>query len=290
VVRLIAIDLNPKGSKLSNEFDTDILGHYNQGFEQDRLMQGRGKFERLRMRELLTRHLPPAPAVVLDVGGGAGVHALWLAAQGYEVHLIDPVQLHVEQAMQASDEASEGKVASATVGDARQLEWTDASVDAVLLLGPLYHLIDRDDRLRTLSEARRVLRPGGIVCAVGISRFASLFNGLMFGLFEDPEFASVVEQDLRDGQHRNPSNNPNYFTTAFFHHPDELRAETQEAGLEIVELVSVQGPPDWMVPDFFEKWMDPTWRDRILAASRAVEKEPTLLGLGPHLMVIAQKA
>ena len=68
---------------MTNEFDTNILGHYNQGFEQDRLGQGRGELERLRMQELLTRHLPPAPAVVLDVGGGAGVHALWLAAQGY---------------------------------------------------------------------------------------------------------------------------------------------------------------------------------------------------------------
>jgi ubiquinone/menaquinone biosynthesis C-methylase UbiE len=275
---------------MTNEFDADILGHYDLGFEQDRLVQGRGEFERLRMQELMARHLPPPPAVVLDVGGGAGVHGLWLAAQGYEVHLIDPVPLHLEQATHASEVLGERRLASVTLGDARQLKWPDASADAVLLLGPLYHLIERADRLRALSEARRVVRPGGIVCAVGITRFASLFNGLMHGLLEDAEFAGVVEQDLRDGQHRNPSNNPGYFTTAFFHHPAELRAEAEEAGLEIVEIVSVQGPPDWMVPDFSAKWDDPVWRERLLAASRAVEHEPTLLGLGPHLLVVARKA
>jgi ubiquinone/menaquinone biosynthesis C-methylase UbiE len=288
VVRLIADDLGAKGREMTNEFDTEILGHYNLGFEQDRLVQSRGELERVRTQELLTRFLPSAPAIVLDVGGGAGVHALWLAAQGYEVHLIDPVPLHIEQATRASQESDERRLASITLGDARQLEWPDGTTDAVLLLGPLYHLIERADRIQALSEARRVLRPGGIIFAVGITRFASLFNGLVFGLFEDAEFASVVEQDLRDGQHRNPSNNPNYFTTAFFHQPDELRDETQEAGFEVVELVSVQGPPEWMVPDFAAKWADPTWRERLLSASRAVEREPTLLGLGPHVMVIAR--
>jgi SAM-dependent methyltransferase len=218
------------------------------------------------------------------------VHALWLAAQGYEVHLIDPVPLHVEQATRASQELGEHPLASVSLGDARQLEWPVASADGVLLLGPLYHLIERADRIQALSEARRVLRPGGIAFAVGITRFASLFNGLMHGLLDDPEFASVIEQDLRDGQHRNPSNNPDYFTTAFFHHPDELRAEAQVAGFEIIELVSVQGPVEWMVPDFSAKWEDSAWRERLLAASRAVEHEPTLLGFGPHLMVVVRKA
>jgi ubiquinone/menaquinone biosynthesis C-methylase UbiE len=273
---------------MANEFDPDILDHYNLGFEQDRLGQDQGEFERLRMQELMTRHLPPAPAVVLDVGGGTGVHALWLAAEGYEVHLIDPVPLHVEQATRASKALDERRLASVTLGDARQLEWPDASADTVLLLGPLYHLIERADRLRAFSEARRILRPGGIAFAVGITRFASLFNGLMHGLLDDREFASVIERDLREGQHRNPSKKPAYFTTAFFHHPDELRAETQEAGFEIIDLVSVQGPVAWMVPDFSAKWEDPAWRERLLAAARAVEHEPTLLGLGPHLMVIAR--
>jgi ubiquinone/menaquinone biosynthesis C-methylase UbiE len=273
---------------MTNQFGADILDHYQAGIEQDRLAKGRGELERLRTQEIIVRHLPPAPAVVLDVGGAAGVHALWLAEKGYEVHLIDPVPLHVEQATRASDEVGNRPLVSVTLGDARKLDRADASADVILLLGPLYHLTERDDRLQALREAKRVLRSGGVVFAVGISRFASLLDGLNAGFLDDPAFSSIVDQDLRDGQHRNPTNHPAYFTTAFFHHPDELQTEVREVGFEVQEIVGIEGPPWWVVPDFPGWWEDPEQRERMLAASRVVEHEPTLLGLGPHIMVIAR--
>jgi hypothetical protein len=101
-------------------------------------------------------------------------------------------------------------------------------------------------------------------------------------------FARIVEQNLRDGQHRNPDNHPSYFTTAFFHHPEELQAEVREAGWSIVETVGIEGPGWWMPKEFADWWDDETRRERLLAAVRAVEHEPTLLGLGPHLMVVAR--
>ena len=86
------------------ELDAEILAHYQEGVERDRLLHGgAGHLEYLRTRELLARYLPPAPATVLDVGGGAGVYALPLAREGYSVHLIDAVPLHVEQAREASN-------------------------------------------------------------------------------------------------------------------------------------------------------------------------------------------
>ena len=87
---------------------------------------------------------------MLDVGGGPGVYAVWLAGLGYEVALLDPVELHVTQARAAG-------VARAEVGDARALPFADGSADAVLLLGPLYHLHEADDR--------RARARGGAACA-----------------------------------------------------------------------------------------------------------------------------
>lgn len=267
----------------------EILAYYERGAERERLSLGRGELERLRTQELLTRYLPPPPASVLDVGGGWGVYAFWLAAQGYDVHLIDPVPGHIEQAHERMSEPGIQPLASASVGDARRLEAQTVSVDVVLLLGPLYHLPERENRLLALGEAYRVLRAGGVVFAVGISRFASLLDGLSSQRLNDPEFARIVEQDLRDGQHRNPSDRQGYFTTAFFHHPDELREEVEASGFAVLDVLGIEGPGYWMVHDLEARLSEPTQREHVLLAALAIEREPTLLGLGPHLMAVARK-
>jgi ubiquinone/menaquinone biosynthesis C-methylase UbiE len=266
----------------------EILDFYSEYDERGRLDSALFQLERDRTRELLERHLPPAPAVLLDVGGGPGVHALWLARQGHAVHLVDPVPLHVTQAWEASEGQAPYRLASVASGDARQLDAEDKSVDAVLLLGPLYHLTSRDDRLTALREARRVLRRGGLLFAAAISRFASLVDGLRGAVFADPEFEQLVRADLHDGQHRNSTGRIEYFTTAFFHHPDELRAEVAEAGLGLVELVALEGVGATL-PHFDAVWADKAARAKLLAFLRVVESEPALLGVSPHLLAVARR-
>src|SRR5665647_549568 len=129
--------------------ERDIVTFYQTRYlEDDRLrVSPHGRLEFLRTQELLRRHLPKPPARVLDVGGATGVHASWLAEAGYAVHVVDLVPEHVQQA------AALGDGVTAAVGDARALDEPDAAADVVLLLGPLYHLIDGDDRLTALREA-----------------------------------------------------------------------------------------------------------------------------------------
>ena len=193
----------------------EALAHYRDGVELPRLTRGAGVLEFLRTQELLGRYLPKPPAVILDVGSGPGVYAHWLADFGYDVHLLDRVPLHISQAADVSRLQSR-PLASTVVGDARALPFDSESADAVLLLGPLYHLTERAERLAAWREAFRVLRPQGRVFAAGISRFASALDGLRSGRLGDPAFVSIYQRDLEDGQHRNPTNNPFYFTTAYF--------------------------------------------------------------------------
>jgi ubiquinone/menaquinone biosynthesis C-methylase UbiE len=270
--------------------EAEILAHYDEGVERERLLRGgAGRLEYLRTRELLARYLPRPPATVLDVGGGAGVYALPLAREGYSVHLIDPVPLHVDQAREASALQREAPLASAEVGDARRLPWDDNSVEAVLLLGPLYHLTSRDDRLQALREAYRVVRSGGLVAAAAISRFASTYDGLLRGFLEDPSFEEIVERDVREGQHRNPTGRPEWFTTAYFHLPEELRDEVIEAGFRVEALVGIEGPA-WVLPDL-DYWLeDPARRSRLLEAIRRVETEPSLLGASAHILVVGRRS
>jgi SAM-dependent methyltransferase len=266
----------------------EILAYYALGLEQERLDADYFPLERARTRELVGRHLAAPPGVVLDVGGGAGAYALWLAEAGYEVHLVDPVPLHVEQARAASDARGSGRLASARVGDARTLPFADAGADAVLLLGPLYHLTERADRLRALGEARRALRPGGFLFAAAISRFASLADGLRGALFDDPAFARIAERDLADGQHRNDTGDPRYFTTSFFHHPAELAQEVAAAGLALVDVFALEGLAAYM-PDFARRFADAAARAHLLAFLRRVETEPSLLGVSPHLLAVGRR-
>ncbi len=267
---------------------SEILDYYALGLERERLDQAYFPLERARTQELLLRHLPPAPAVVLDLGGGAGAYAFWLAARGYEVHLLDPVALHVRQAEEASRGGAAARPASVRLGDARALPFDDASAEAVLMLGPLYHLTERRDRLRALAEARRVLRQDGLLFAAAISRFTPLLDGLSGPLFDDPAFAAIVERDLRDDQHRNETGKLAYFTTAFFHRPDELASELGEAGFALAALYAIEGPGAWL-PQFRRRWDDAADRERLLSFLRTVEREPALLGMSPHLLGVARR-
>lgn len=272
-----------KSSPAHFSLEPHILRYYDSGQEAERLESPFFRWEKIRTWDLLDRFLPPAPAVILDVGGAAGAYAIPLAEKGYAVDLIDPVPLHVEQAKQRAA-LNQQVPRSFQVGDARAIPCGDGSADAVLFFGPLYHLTDSGDRLKAIREALRVLRAGGVLLAVAISRFASALDGIGRGLIRDPDFARILAQDLRTGQHRNETGNPEYFTTAFFHLPDELKTELIEGGFPNPTLCAIEGPL-WTVPEPATAGQQRT----LIETMRRIESEVTLIGASAHIMAIAAK-
>lgn len=260
--------------------DPRIAAYYERDGEETRLTSSDGRLEFERTKVLLERLLPPAPARIVDIGGGPGHYAAWLASGGYEVTLVDPLPLHVTRA--AARAAS--LALTAELGDARSLRFARATFDAALLMGPLYHLTARPDRVTALREAMRVVRPGGIVIAAAISRFGPWLDGVRLGFLADPDFEAIARRDLADGQHRN-SVAGRYFTTAILHRPDELLREATEAGLADPLLFAVEGPY-WQLPDLDDRLDDPDRRAILLRAIEAIESERDLIAASVHFVVV----
>lgn len=270
----------------------ELLAYYTRDDEAARLPSTpHGRLELLRTQELLERLLPPAPATVLDVGGATGVYAGWLADRGYAVHLVDLVPSHV-----AAAAALPG--VTAAVGDARALPAARASVDAVLLLGPLYHLTEREDRLRALREAARVARPGGLIAGAVIGRHASLLDLARCGDL-DPERLALIMETVRTGRHDARIG----FMSTHFHTGPEAAAEFTAAGLSDPVVYGIEGPA-WtaasaaaraprgtaaragetpLADDYAEAVFDSA-----LLVARAVERDPQLHPFSAHLLVAAR--
>jgi ubiquinone/menaquinone biosynthesis C-methylase UbiE len=264
----------------------DVIAYYESFREQERLERGIGLLEFERTLDVFRRTLPAPPATILDVGGGPGVYACRLAAQGYETHLIDPVPMHIQQARWSSSMQPSHPVKSIEIGDARQLTQVDSSADAVLFMGPLYHLTKFAERQTALAEARRVLKPGGVLIASAICRYASLFDGLHRGLMDDPRFPPILHADLKTGLHRNVSGNPEFFTEAYFHQPEELREEIRSAGFYNVRVLAAEGP-GWLASDLDRRLGNPKELSQLLELLRELEAVPELLAASPHLLVSA---
>jgi SAM-dependent methyltransferase len=259
--------------------------YYELGQEADRLADsGHGRLEFDRTKDIVLRSLPAAPATVADIGGGPGRYALWLAGLGYRVIHRDLMPLHVSQLTAA---AGPDSAIESGVGDARELDLTDASVDAVLLLGPLYHLEREADRLQALREAGRIVRPGGLIFAAAISRWAVRLDGILrLRLYEKyPQMTEVVDEV--EGTGVLEPLYPGSFC-AYTHRPDELRQEVVAAGLEVTDLVCVENA-SFLLSDLADRMADPgAWRV-VLDTARALERVPELMGIGPHLMVTARR-
>jgi SAM-dependent methyltransferase len=269
-----------------DRFAAAMHEYYLRGEEADRLVtSGAGQLEFERTQEIVLRHLPPPPAVIADVGGGPGRYAVWLAGLGYHVVHRDVMPLHVAQLRAAA--APDGVIDTA-VGDARRLDLADASVDAVLLLGPLYHLARRAERLQALREARRVVRPGGPVFGAAISRWAARYDGVLrLRLYERvPDMLEAMGPLERTGVI--PPFTPDGFT-AYTHRPGQLRAEFTSAGLAVADLVNVECGA-FLLPDLRERMADPVAREVIMDSARVLERVPELLGLGSHLLAIGLRA
>lgn len=266
----------------------EVYEFYNNGAEIDRLENGLGKIEFYRTKEILSQYISDN-SVIYDVGGGIGKYSQWLAKNN-DVTLIELAPNAVEYAKKNMDMDCAYK---AETGDARKIEKPDESADIVLLMGPIYHLQEKSERDRVLSEAYRVLKKGGMLFAVGISKFSSTTWALsVYGngneFIDDDIYLNMLKNELKTGNHIRPKEYPFIIANAYFHTIDSLKNEIKSNGFEILNQHAIEGCI-WIAPALNEKWDDEKSRKRLLDIIHATEHEETLMGMSPHFMVVAKK-
>jgi len=232
----------------------------------------------------LAEHLPPPPAKIADIGGGPGRYAIALAQEGYAVTLVDLSRGNLALAREKAEAA--GVRLDATL-HANALDLSDlasSTYDAVLLFGPLYHLLAQEEQLGAVREAMRLLRPDGPLFATFITRFAQFRWAAYFDaawLARDREY---TEQFLATGIHRHPS----LFTDAYFAHPDEIVPFMESAGLSTVCMVGCEGAVshnearvNQLEGDDWEYWVQLNYR---------LGQEPSMYGASDHLLYVGCKS
>lgn len=264
-----------------------IFDFYNNGAEIGLLENGLGMVEFYRSKEIISQYIPKA-STVYDIGGGIGKYSEWLAENGHDVTMIELAPTAVDYAIKNMK-----RPYTAIVGDARKLDLPDKSADVVLLMGPLYHLQNRNDRKKALSEAYRVLKKGSLLIAAGISRFSTTTWALStYGsennFIDDDIYMNMLKQELETGEHNRPKEYPFFIADAYFHTPDEMKTELCDSGFDIINYHAVEGSV-WITPTLEEKWNDIQSRKRLLDIIHATEHEETMMGMSPHFLMIGKK-
>ena len=264
----------------------EIENFYTKTSEEARLQLGLGPLEFERNKDLIQRYLPTTKGVILDVGGGPGAYAEWLSGMGYTVHLIDPVPKHIKQATKRANNLK--KPFKAILGEARQLNFAEESVDLVILHGPLYHLQGKHDRIRAIQEARRVVKKNGIIVGFAINYAASTIAGLLNGFMHEPGFIEICKRELLTGNHNPPESMPGSLAEAYYHRPAQLIEEFKEAGLEFINIYAVEGVV-WLDKKYFESRADAKKKQSLMDLLTITESDPALLALSPHMMIAVKK-
>ena len=266
--------------------ENPVERYYDAGAQYEWERQDRNRTEFAVTWRALDDYLPKPPATILDVGGGPGRYSVELARRGNTVTLFDLAGNNLSFAQTKAAEAGVA-LAGCVQGNALDLSrFEDSGFDAVLLMGPLYHLLELDQRRTAVREARRVLKPGGVFFASFITRYAPLCDLARSTPDQLLDRWSDYSRILETGQHQLGITGVG-FTDAYFTHPSEVKPLMEEAGLASRDLVACEGVVSMvqeqlnpLTGEVWERWVDLNYR---------LGRDPCVHGMAAHLLYVGHK-
>ena len=275
--------------------DNAVLAFYEEGREYNRLRTDIGLIEFERSKEILLENLPTPPAAIYDIGGAYGEYSWWLASLGYEVHLFDLSETNIKMSKKLAKEYPGCSLAASEVCDARKVPRADNSADAVLLMGPLYHITDYEERIRAIRESFRLLKKGGVLFSAALTPYSVLLDNLTVyspnggSYLENPDFLAMVERELKDGTHINP-NKEVYagLGSSHLHTAKALKAELRVGGFSDSVVHGTMGGA-WLANNIDELWKNEKSRNILMTTVRLLDTHDEIIGLSCHLLAVSKR-
>lgn len=248
---------------------SNIEKHYWKHPEDLRLQRRHGMVEFETTMHHLHRFLQPG-AQVLDIGAGTGRYTSALMTEGYSVRAVELVRRNIEIFLKREPGAD------VVQGDARHMPFLpDHFADLTLLLGPLYHLVGEEDKLRALTEAKRVTKPGGLIFVAYLMNEYSILNYC----FCEERIDGLLESGVVDASFHVQARPDDLYDYVRL---DDINRFNEKAGLERVTIFSPDGAADYMRTRI-NQMSDTTFR-HFIAYQKSISERPELIGAGSHVV------
>ncbi len=270
------------------DFDR-VKGYYRVFDEKNRLANsGSGRLEYMMTMSLLQKYLP-GKGTILDLGGGAGAYSFPLAAEGYQVVLADLSEELIRQAEEQNAE-TETPVTCHVVNATDLSRYNDEQFDVVLLMGPLYHLLEASERQQCIAGVRRVLKPGGTVFATFIPYLTGSI-GVVNRFFGHPEQvnADVLREVFRSGRFSNLKNAG--FQEGYYPTSDGIEELFRDNGFEKQLIRSVRGF-GWEREEYIFRMQkkDPAMFEAVIDMINQTAEDKAIVEMCGHAVYVGKKA
>lgn len=252
---------------------SNIEKHYNKHPEDKRLLRRHGIVEFETTLHHLHRFLKPG-ARVLDIGAGTGRYTSALMAEGYEVKAVELVRRNIEVFLKREP------TADVVQGDARNMPFLPTAwADVTLLLGPLYHLIGNEEKIKALNEAKRVTKPGGVIFVAYLMNEYSILSYC----FDEERIGGLLERGAVDKHFHIQAQPDELYDYVRLEDIDRL---DQGAGLERVTIFSPDGASDYMRTRL-NRMSDDTFA-HFIEYQKAISERRDLIGAGSHVVDVVR--
>lgn len=253
---------------------SNIEKHYNKHPEDLRLTRRHGIVEFETTLHHLHRYLQPG-FKLLDIGAGTGRYTSALMAEGYEVKAVELVKRNIDVFLKREPTADVVK------GDAREMPFLpDAMADVTLLLGPLYHLIGDEEKLKALNEAKRVTKPGGVIFVAYLMNEYSILSYC----FDEERIEDLLARGVIDKEYHLHVREGELYDYVRLEDIDRLNAK---AGLERVTIFSPDGAADYMRTRLNQ--MSEQTFSRFIEYQKCISERSDLIGAGSHVVDVLRK-